>query len=387
MVRKLQKENDELREFIKVQRHRIEELLNRTSNITKQIEKTHQISSITAGYQTRNVKKKIQFTDDFSKRHCYANQNISSTTTTDYSTTILESDNITEDDDIIKEACSRLKTLEINTAKMELNLKNDQTNSKHLDTNYKIIKNKNAYNNKMCSNLSDDSDFGALKSSNNKINLKELVNKIGYHRSIKRSMNRSKSGNDTSSEILQNTEIQDCTSETNRTFSNTLLCNMNNVNKDSSINILSCSRCESPINKKYYIGMSMNTFNTAVQPPKESQSTIINNSPKTNLLEINNLEENMQTKEVNNIEIKNQVCSSNKLNSNEKLEENHYINSNDLQLLNDTQMIDSTQKQTTEHLSCSNEENKTLESKKEQENDHTISINSNKTDKSSDFWE
>lgn len=377
----MQKENDELREFINIQRQRIEELLNKTSNITKKIEKTQQISPITRGYQSRNVKKKINFTDDFSKRHgYYVNPNISSTTTTDYSTTLLESDNATEDDDIIKEARSKLKLLEINTANMELNLKNDQINCKHCNNN-KIIKNKNLH--KIYSNLSEDLDFGDSK--NNKINLKELANKIGYHRSIKRSMNQSKSGNDSSSEILQNTKFQDCTSENNHTLLNISLHNMNNINKKSSINI-SCSRCKSPINKKD-IGLSMNTFNTSIQSQKEIQSTIKSIFPKTNSSDINNSKNNIQTEMENDIKIRNSPIHSSNKSFSKKLEENHYINNNDLQLFNKTQMIDSAQKPITEKQDSSAEENKTSESKKEQENDHNISFGSNKTDKSSDFWE
>jgi len=126
MVKKLQRDNDELREFIKVQRIRIEELSNRASNLAKQIEKTHQVPSTKTNYENRNVKKKLCFADDSSKKNRFTNQNISSTTT-DNSTTVLESDNLTEDD-IIQEAESRLKTLEINTAKIEQNLKNFQIN-------------------------------------------------------------------------------------------------------------------------------------------------------------------------------------------------------------------------------------------------------------------
>ena len=59
MVKKLQKDNDELREFIKVQRLRIEELSNRASNLAKQIEKTHQVPSTKIDYENRNVKKKL----------------------------------------------------------------------------------------------------------------------------------------------------------------------------------------------------------------------------------------------------------------------------------------------------------------------------------------
>jgi len=117
MVKKLQRENDELRKFIKNQQQRIEELSNRTSNLTNQIEKTHKIqSTITTNYcHKRNMKKKR---NDNSNRKPYTDQNISSTTTTDNSRTV---DNQTEDD-TIKIARLRLNFLEKNTEEVEQNL-------------------------------------------------------------------------------------------------------------------------------------------------------------------------------------------------------------------------------------------------------------------------
>jgi len=113
LVRKLQRENKELREFIQIQRQRIEELSNRTSNLTNQIEKTHQIPPATTMdyYRTRTAKKRIHFLDNSSsKKNYYKNQNISSTTGTDYSTTLLESDNQTEDD-IIKKSTIEIESV------------------------------------------------------------------------------------------------------------------------------------------------------------------------------------------------------------------------------------------------------------------------------------
>jgi len=119
MVKKLQRENHELREFIKNQRQRIEELSNRTSNLTNQMEKTHKKSpksTVTTNYcHKRNTKKKR---NDNSNKKPYTDQNISSTTTTDNSRTV---DNQIEDD-TIKIARLRLKSLEKNTEEVEQNL-------------------------------------------------------------------------------------------------------------------------------------------------------------------------------------------------------------------------------------------------------------------------
>lgn len=382
MIRKLQRENDELREFIKFQRQRIEELLNKTSNLTKQIEKTHQVPSTTTDYQTRNLKKKLNFINDSSKSHHYANQNNSSTAT-DHSTTILESDNLTEDD-MIREACLRLKMLEMSTAKVELNLKNDQTNCLHYNTNFKANRNKKSHN-KICLNLSDESDIGNLKMNSNKINLKALANKIGYHRSFKRSMNHSQSGNDTSFEILQNTNFNDYKNSKNVPPLKILSSNMNNINKKSPVSI-SSSRSESPVNRRDHIELSVNT---STQSPTKSQleikSNVINNFPKTNTPDIDNFSRKTQTKIMDNIEIKTHFCPSNKSDSSERLGENNFVHNIDLR--NETPMIDSPQKLITIQLDSSNRENSSFKSIGEQENDHTISFGSNKTDKSSDFWE
>jgi len=352
-VKKLQKDNDELREFIKIQRLRIEELSNRASNLAKQIEKTHQVPSTKTEYENRNVKKKLCFVDNSSKKNRFTNQNISSTTT-DYSTTLLESDNLTEDD-IVQEAESRLKTLEINTAKIEHNLKNFQINRSPHNIDFKLIRDNRKSYNKIRSNFSDDSDLDVLKRSSNKINLKELANKIGYHRSIRRSMNHSQSENDTSPEILQNTKFQDYTNSTNISPIKLLSSNIkeNYLFKESPVNKVS-SRTESPIKKSnYHTEISQNRSNISTQMPKVNKSIIESDATNTLLPDTNN-----------------------------EVQNNDNV---DLQLFKHTE-INLPHKQTSVQQDRSNEVDTLSTSKKLQESDHSISFGSNKTDKSSDFW-
>lgn len=354
LVKKLQKDNDELREFIKVQRLRIEELSNRASNLAKQIEKTHQVPSTKTDYENRNIKKKLCFVDDSSKKNRFTNQNISSTTT-DYSTTVLESDNLTEDD-IIQEAESRLKTLEINTAKIEQNLKNFQKNRSRHNIDFKLIRDNRKSYNKIRSNFSDDSDLDALKRSSNKINLKELANKIGYHRSIRRSINHSQSENDTSPEILRNTKFQDYTNSTNISPIKLLSSSIkeNYMFKESPVNKVSL-RTESPIKKSnYHTEISQNRSNISIQLPKVNKLQIESDAANTLLPDTNNEVQNN-----NNV---------------------------DLQLFKHTEIIDSPHKQTSVQQDRSNGVDTLSTSKKLQESDHSISFGSNKTDKSSDFW-
>lgn len=349
MVKNLQKDNDELREFIKVQRQRIEELSYRVSNLAKQIEKTHQVSLTKTDYDNRNIRKKLCFVDNSSRKNHYITQNISSTTT-DYSTTVLESDNLTEDD-IIQEAKSKLKTLEINSAKVTQNLKNLPLNSSHRNIEYNVIKDTKKSYKEIRSNFSDDSDLDPFKCSSNKINLKELANKIGYHRSVKRSMNHSQSENDTSSEISRNTKFLGYKNSTNISPIEILSSNIKeNVCKKLSINKPS-SRTESPINKSnYHTEISLNTSNISVQSPKESKLQI--ESDVKNTLLPNTNKDNF-----------------------------------DLQLLKPKEIIDSQHKQTSILQNSSNGVDTLSNGKKLQDSDHTISFgSSNKTDKSSDFW-
>jgi len=342
MVKNLQKDNDELREFIKVQRQRIEELSYRVSNLAKQIEKTHKVPLTKTDYDNRNVRKKLCFVDNSSRKNHYITQNISSTTT-DYSTTVLESDNLTEDD-IIQEAESKLKTLEISSAKVTQNLKNFPISRLRRNTEFNVIKDTKKSYKENRSNFSDDSDLDALKCSSNKINLKELANKIGYHRSVKRSMNHSQSENDTSPEISRNTTFQGHKNSTNILPIEILSSNIKeNVCKELAINK---PRIESPINKSnYHTEISLNISNISVQSPNE-----------------------------NKLQIESDVTNTNNDNF-------------DLQLFKPKEIIDSQHKQTSVLQNSSNVVDTLSNSKKLQESDHTISFgSSNKTDKSSDFW-
>ncbi|KAL4088610.1 hypothetical protein QTP88_023699 [Uroleucon formosanum] len=292
MVKKLQKDNDELHAFIKVQRLRIEELSNRASNLAKQIEKTPQVPSTKIDYENRNVKKNLCFVDDFSKKNRFTNRNISSTTT-DYSTTVLESDSLTEDD-IIQEAKSRLKFLEINTAKIEQNSKNFQINRSRNNIDFKLIRDNRKSYNKICSKFSDDSDLDALKHSSNKINIKELANKIGYHRSIRRSMNHLQSENDKSPEILPNTKFQDYTNSTNISPIKLLSSSIgeNYIYKESPVNKVS-SRTESPIKKSNdSTEISLNRSNISTQLPKVNKLQIESDATNTLLPDTNSEVEN-----------------------------------------------------------------------------------------------
>ncbi|XP_026807049.1 uncharacterized protein PFB0145c-like isoform X2 [Rhopalosiphum maidis] len=352
MMKKLKKDNDELRDFIKVQQQRIEELSYKASNLAKQIEKTHQVPL--TDYENRNVRKKLCFVDNSNKKNHYIAQNISSTTT-DYSTTMLESDNLTEDD-IIQEAESRLKTLEINTAKVEQNLKNFQINHSRHNLQFNVIRDTKKSYNEIRSNLSDDSDLDVLKRCSNKINLKELANKIGYHRSVRRSLNHSQSDNDTSSETLRNAKYQNYKNSTNISPIKILSSSIKkNVCKESFVNKQSSS-IESPINKSNYNTQdSINISNISTQSPKENKLQIESDVKNTLLPDTNSDVQN---------------------------------NDNfDLQLFKHTEIINSPHKQISIQQDSSNGVDNLSNSKKLQESDHTISFgSSNKTDKSSDFW-
>ncbi|VVC40639.1 Hypothetical protein CINCED_3A005758 [Cinara cedri] len=367
MVKKLQRENDELRDFIKHQRQRIEELSNRASNLTKQIEKAHQILPTIADYQNRNVKKKIHFVDDPNKKNSYyTNQNISSTTT-DHSTTVLESDNQTEDE-IIKKAHSRLKILEMNTSKAE---KKFQTNTHHYTDRVFRVVDKKSYSD-IRSNLSDDSDFDILKSNRNKINLKELANKIGYHRSMRRSINLSQSENDLSPGILRNYRFCDYANVTNISPIKTVSSNVNNTCKTSPEHRISPIITSSNNRENNHIKLSMDRSNNLLnQSLKENQtqieSVVINKCTNNNSTEVNDIKNQIQTKLITDAEI-------NK-NNNVQNDDNIDLHTHNLP-----------QKQTDLQHDNLNYVDISSTSKKEQESDQTISFDSNKTDKSSDFW-
>lgn len=363
MVRKLQRENDELREFIIVQRQRIEELSHRALNLGKLIEKAHKIPSTATDHQNKSVKKKLYFVEDATY------QNISSTTT-DYSTTLPESDNQTEDD-IVQGALSKWKALTTKTAKVKQNLINYQTNSLRDNSDNKIIRvNRQSYND-IRSTLSEDSDSSILKNKNDKINLKDLANKIGYHRSIRRSKN------DTSLDMITRSP-----NYTDISPIKTSLSNANNVYKVSPINRPS-SRVELPINTVNYPNeLSTNTRNVSNQSPIESN--IINKSLQgSNSPGLNDSNRFLKNKTPDNIETNKYYQHSPNKSDNDRHEDN-----SGLQSLIGTEIINTPQKKLSVRQTSVNHNavDTNLTSKTEQESDHTVSFGSNKTDKSSDFW-
>lgn len=378
MVKKLQRENEELREFIKIQRQRIEELSNRASNLTNQMEKTHHILPITTTdyYHTKNGKKKLNFLDN-SGINYYTNKNISSTTATDYSTTLLESDNQTEDD-MIKKARSRLKVLERNTQEVEQNLNFQKKNFLTNRTRHnKLIQiNSRKSYNEIRSHLSDDSDISPLKSTSNRINLKELANKIGYHRSVRKSINNSGSENDTSPKTVRN-HINITNNSSIKISSSDV---SNNTYRNLPVNKLS-SRIESLTNK-VNCDAEFSTIKSDMkftQMPDESQSqietTFVDNKLLPNSPEPSNTKNLKQTTIMDTNEMEHHTSQPMISDSNERLEENTS------DIVHDLQRIPTTVIQ----QDSFNEVDTSSTSKKEQES--AISFgSSNKTDKSSDFW-
>lgn len=394
-MRKLQRENDELRKFIKVQRERIEELSIKASNLTRQIEKTHYVSPSITNYQTRNVKKKLNFVNYSSNTKGCSNQNISSTTT-DHSTTLLDSDNLTEDD-IILDARSRLKILEINSAKVEQKLKNFKKN--HMGfSNYKKIQvnnnNRKSYN-EIRFNLSDDSDIPTLKNTSNKINLKDLANKIGYHRSIRRSINHSTSENDTNPEISHNTNITNV-SPIKKYTGNILSSNVHKtmyqelpINKPSS-------KIKSPINKmNHCTELSINRPNITSTESTNENHVEIELAVKDNKLLINtnspdknNLENPNQIKSTDNTKMRHNINLTKTSNNNKKFDENYDVENHvtNSQSFNGIELIDLPQKSITIQQNGSNKiDASSTSSKNEKDSDHSISFGSNKTE-SYNFW-
>lgn len=388
MMRNLQKENEELRTFIKVQQQRIEELSNKASNLARQIEKTHLKPPTKIGHHSVNVKKKLHFVDNSNKKSCHSNQNLSSTTT-DHSTTVLESDNQTEDD-MIQEARSRLKMLEINTAKVEQNLKNFQNRIRHNvhKTDYNtVLSNRRSYN-EIQSNLSEDSDFGVVVNNNNKINLKELANKIGYHRSIKRSLKSSLSENDTSPEIVRSNKFHNYSYVTN-----TIPIENSSVDLFEKLPLNKPNlKIDSPIIRTTN-HHSESLPNMIIKSTKENQlqheSTIVNRIlPDTDSKELNQVQNHTQSEMIpsTSFEMKFNKSSSQpkKPDSDDRFDEN--INDVGVQPINNSiEKVDSPQKSTIVQQDSFNRIN-SLISNKEQESDNTISFGSYKTDRSSDFW-
>lgn len=357
--------------------------------MAKQIEKTHQVHPTAAKnyHLNKNIKKKLNFVDDSSKNHRYAHQYISSTTT-DLSTSMLESDNQTEDD-IVKKARSRLKMLEINTANMEQNFKDYQMNSTRHNADHKVIKvNKNPYNN-ICSNFSDDSDLDTLRYHNNRINLKKLANKIDYYRSVRRSRNTSLSEIETSPEILQNSRFPRYTTNiTNLTPVNILSPQVSAIYKESPINKPALITKSTPDKVDYQTEVFTNICTQLSRVSQYESATIKkllpNTYPPTYL---NNSESSTQNKtnrkilidrnsEID-IDIKHNLTLPPKKpdnNSDEKLEESSNVQKNDHDL------ITTVQKDNLTNVDISST------SKKELESEPSVSFGSNRTDKSSDFW-
>lgn len=369
--------NDELREFIKDQQQKIEDLSIKASYLAKQIEKTHQVCPTTA----KNVKKKLYFVGDTYKKHCYTNQNISSTTT-DLSTTMLESDNQTEDD-MVKEARSRCKLLEQKTAKIEQNFKDF---SRDRLQHHEVIKVTRKPYNDIRSNFSDDSELD--KKNSTKINLKELANKIGYHRSIRQSRNASLSEIETSPENVSNTQFHNSPKNvTNITPTKMISSKLKEMYKDS--NKLSL-RTKSPLDRALLHNEYSLSAHTQLSKEGQSQfeSTVINravlnsNSPNINNSEIcpqslNN--DKIQVDSENQMDVVEQFTPPKKCDDHhdsiESLNENsgkHQSNSIHQNLSTNVQQDNSTRLDTS--------------SSSKLESDHAVSFGSNRTDKSSDFW-
>ncbi|XP_050430973.1 uncharacterized protein LOC126839621 [Adelges cooleyi] len=215
MVGKLQKENEELREFITIQRHRIEELSYRASNLAKKIEKTHLVSpTLSDDYRrARTVKKKLAFVENLKPKNRLILQHNFTNTTSDHSTTLLESD-IQTDDEMIQEATARLNRIKVDKAKVQQDFETFQSQRiKSKNTYQRQIVNRKSYN-EIRSYLSDDSDLDIFKTNNrNKRNLKELANRIGYHRSIRRDNHPILNVYETSPRIFRNTSIKSCSND------------------------------------------------------------------------------------------------------------------------------------------------------------------------------
>lgn len=374
-MKKLQRENEELREFIKLQRERIEELSVKAANLAKQFEKTHQESQVTTNYLTRNLKKKLNFINDSSNITRYSNQNISSTTT-DLSTTLLDSDNLTEDD-IILEARSRLKILEINSAKVEKKLKLFQKNSmSYIDYKGNRFNNNRKQYDEIHSNISDDSEILTLKTTSNKINLKELTNKIGYHHSVRQYIKYSTSENDTHPDFSHNTKFQNSTNITNispikKYTPNILSSNIHKSLYQKSPIYRQNPKIKSPIDRLNYYRTDISTNNII-----STESS--NENQEKNSQEINNLENQAQIKTMENIEMRHHKNLP-KISDNEKLGkkfqvQKHVINS---QFFNGTQLINSPHNKSTNKVDILLSSNK-----KETESDNSLSFGSDKNDKS-----
>jgi len=371
-----------LREFIKDQQQKIEELSIKASNLAKQIEKTHQVFPKTADHQTKNVKKKLYFIDDTYKKHCYTHKQNISSTTTDHSTTMLESDNQTEDD-MVKEARSRYKMLEKKTEKMEQNFKDFAMDlMQYHSSDYKAIKVARKPYNDVRSNFSDDSDLG--KNNETKINLKELANKIGYHRSVRRSRNASLSEIDTSPEY-SNTQFQNFpTNVTNIIPLKILSSKVKEMYKESNKPV---SKTESPLSRVLFQNEYPSNAYTRIPIENQSQleSTVINkNILNTNSPNLINPEICAQSK--NNSKI--QIDSGSQM---DVIEHFTPPKKSDDNIERHKENSDKHQNSNINHnpstgVRQNNSTRVDTSSSSKIENDHTVSFGSVRTDKSSDFW-
>ncbi|XP_050420879.1 uncharacterized protein LOC126833525 isoform X2 [Adelges cooleyi] len=362
IVSKLQKENEELREFITIQRNRIEELSCRASNLVKKIEKTQRVSPTYKDYRVRNVKKKLTFVDNLKPKNRSSQKNYSTTTTTDHSTTLLESDNQTEDE-MIQEATARLKRIEVDKAKIKQDFESFQSQRLRSNNNQGQITNRKSYN-EIRSYLSDDSDFGIFKTNRNKINLKELANRIGYHRSIRRANHSIPNDVETSPRIFRNTRTKGYSNDispikippsyrsyyesTNSNIQSPVSSSDRKVSPIDELNVKNKSQCTSPTSEKIL-----------------SES----NSLKEKKLDSNEIEFNIDDTAQTDIASKNPSNLS---------------KTNDTKIHNNENIIGLSPKQENiqqDHLNLIN----SSFSKNNLESDN-ISLGSNKTDKSSDFW-
>ncbi|XP_050544979.1 myb-like protein X [Daktulosphaira vitifoliae] len=204
IIRRLQKENNEFREFKIIQKKRIDELTEIVANLKKIIEKTDQTSRFD-DFSSKNVRKKLTFLED-PKIKYYASQNYSSTT--DLSTSLFESDNQTEDE-TVKESCTRLKRLEIHSDKIKKSYNDFQMQHLRSETDYKKRTKNKKFGNDIHSSLSDGSDSFFSKIKDQKISLKQIANEIGYRRSIRHSYSTSLNNNETIPNLLKNYKYKD----------------------------------------------------------------------------------------------------------------------------------------------------------------------------------
>jgi len=234
-----------------------------------------------------------------------------------------------------------------------------------------IDSNRKSYN-KIRSHFSDDSDVSPLKSASNRINLKELANKIGYHRSVRRSINNSGSENDTSPKTIRS-HIH----ATNNSLIKMSSDMHSDMRKDLSVNN---SRIESsPINKVNHTESPMNISVMSARDPNESQPKIETTVLDNRLLANNSPEPNNtenQTQTTDNIETKHHMSQPIIISGDKRFEENVNV------IVRDTQGVPTT----VVRQDTLNEIDTSSTSKKDEQGSAISFGSSNKTDRSSDFW-